>query len=94
MDWKVFVSTFLAIFLAELGDKTQLATFSFAVSSKSRWTVFIAASLALTATSGLGVFSADLVQNWVSPYYLKLFSGALFVTIGICMLVATLKSAS
>ncbi len=87
MDWKLFFTTFIAVFLAELGDKTQLATFSFAAGSRSKFTVFVAASCALILTSALGVLVATQLQKWLSPRVIKLISGGLFVAIGIWILV-------
>ena len=52
MDWRVMLTTFGVIFLAEMGDKTQLAAMTMAAQKKSPWAVFIAASLALTAGVG------------------------------------------
>ncbi|SFM79696.1 TMEM165/GDT1 family protein [Thermodesulforhabdus norvegica] len=88
MDWKVFFTTFFAIFIAELGDKTQLATFSFAAGTGSRLAVFLAASLALVCTSALGVVAAEVVQKWVSPRTLQLVSGLLFILVGLWMLLS------
>lgn len=86
MDWRVFITTFFAILIAELGDKTQLATFSFAAGTQSRWSVFFAASLALVCTSAVGVLAADLIQRWLSPRILQLASGILFLIVGLWML--------
>ena len=55
MDLRVLLTTFGVIFLAEMGDKTQLAAMTMAADSKKPWAVFIGASLALVAVSGLGV---------------------------------------
>ncbi len=86
MDWKLFFTTFIAVFLAELGDKTQLATFSFAAGSKSKFTVFVAASCALILTSALGVMVATQLQKWLSPKIIKFVSGGLFIVIGVWIL--------
>ena len=55
MDWRVFVTTFGAIFLAEMGDKTQLAAMTMAAETKKPLTVFVSAALALACVSALGV---------------------------------------
>ena len=56
MDWKIFITVFAAVFIAELGDKTQLATMLFAADREvSKWTVFMAASAALILASAIGV---------------------------------------
>ena len=74
MDWKLFLTTYFAIFLAELGDKTQLATLSFAAGSSSRMTVFAASALALICTSALAVLGGDLVARHVAAGRLRFFS--------------------
>lgn len=83
MDIKLLATVFGTVFLAELGDKTQLATLLFAArESSSLWTVFIAASLALIATSAIGVAAGGFVSSYVSPKYLSYAAGAGFVLIG------------
>jgi len=79
-----FFSIFAAVFLAELGDKTQLATMLFAAegSSGKLW-VFLAASLALVASSALAVLAGGLIGQWVSPRALKIAAGTGFILIGI-----------
>ena len=57
MDWRVVLTTFGVIFLAEMGDKTQLAAMTMAAQTKKPWAVFIAAALALTAVSAIGVLA-------------------------------------
>jgi putative Ca2+/H+ antiporter (TMEM165/GDT1 family) len=83
MDWKVFVTVFGTVFLAELGDKTQLATVLFASRNVvSLWTVFLAASVALVLTSAIGVAAGALVSQYVSPRYLSYAAGIGFIVIG------------
>jgi putative Ca2+/H+ antiporter (TMEM165/GDT1 family) len=82
MDWKLAVTTFGAVFLAELGDKTQLATLAFATSGRSRWAVFIGAAGALIATSAIAVLAGEGVTRAVSPTLLKRFSAVAFIAIG------------
>ncbi len=87
MNWKLFFITFGSIFLAELGDKTQLATISFtADNAKYKWLVFFAAAAALTLTSFLGVFFGHLITKFISPKTIKYAAGILFVGIGFFML--------
>jgi putative Ca2+/H+ antiporter (TMEM165/GDT1 family) len=84
MDIKLAVTVFGVVFLAELGDKTQLATLLFAAKSPENLiTVFIAASLALVATSAIGVVAGGFVAQYVSPKLLSYVAGAGFVIIGI-----------
>jgi len=82
MDWKVAFATFGTVFLAELGDKTQLATLAFATSERSRWAVFAGAACALVATSAIAVLAGDAVVKIVPPAFLKRAAGVLFVAIG------------
>jgi putative Ca2+/H+ antiporter (TMEM165/GDT1 family) len=83
MDIKLLATVFGTVFLAELGDKTQLATLLFAArESSSLWTVFIAASLALIATSAIGVAAGGLVSGYVNPKYLSYAAGIGFLLIG------------
>ncbi|EAQ97346.1 TMEM165/GDT1 family protein [Congregibacter litoralis] len=83
MDWKVFGTVFVAIFLAELGDKTQLATMLFAADDKaSKWLVFAAASLALVACSAIGVLAGSLVGAYINERYLHYVAGFGFIAVG------------
>jgi len=82
MDWKLVGTTFAAVFLAELGDKTQLATLSFAASGGSRWPVFIGSALALVTSSAIAVLAGEALARSVPPLLLKRAAGALFVLIG------------
>lgn len=83
MDWRLFVSTFGIIFLAELGDKTQLATFGLAASARSRWSVFLGAALALAATSAIAVLVGDALTRVVPEIWIKRGAGLVFVSIGV-----------
>ncbi len=86
MDWKIFLTTFWAIFFAELGDKTQITTILMASKSEKIWTVFIASSLALIGVTLLGVLFADLLTHFISPSLIKKIAGILFISIGILIL--------
>ncbi len=86
MDWKLLTSTFALIFLAELGDKTQLATFSLAAGQGSRWSVFAGAALALIATSAIAVVAGEAVSRMVPVHWLRRGAGALFVVLGLVFL--------
>jgi putative Ca2+/H+ antiporter (TMEM165/GDT1 family) len=82
MDWRLFGSTFLAVFLAEMGDKTQLATLSLSSSGSSRWVVFAASALALVSTSAIAVIAGEAVARVVPPIWIKRAAGALFLVLG------------
>jgi len=88
MDWKLFGTTFATIFLAEMGDKTQLAALSFAAGGSSRWVVFAASALALVATSALAVLAGGAVGRVVPPIWLKRGAGALFLVLGVLFLLS------
>jgi len=94
MDWKLFVSTFVAIFVAELGDKTQLATLSLAAGRSSRLTVFGGAALALVATSAIAVLAGDAVSRFVSPVWLRRAAGLAFLAMGLLFLLGRGESPS
>ena len=91
MDPKLFFSTFLAIFLAEMGDKTQLATMSMAAGAKSRWSVFLGASLGLVLTSALAVLGGDIVSRYVPANWVKRGAGLLFLVLGAIYLFGSSK---
>lgn len=84
MDTKLLLAVFGTVFLAELGDKTQLATMLFATrQSVSLATVFVGASLALMASTGLAVLAGSLISQYVEARYLSYAAGAGFILIGI-----------
>ena len=83
MDWKMFLTVFAAVFIAELGDKTQLATMLFAADKEvSKYTVFIAASAALVVASAIGVLAGSLLSEYINEKYLHYIAGAGFIIIG------------
>jgi putative Ca2+/H+ antiporter (TMEM165/GDT1 family) len=87
MDWKVFLTIFAAVFVAELGDKTQLATMLFATDKEvSKYTVFLAASAALVVASAIGVLAGSLVAQYMNPKYLHYIAGIGFIGIGVLTL--------
>jgi Ca2+/H+ antiporter, TMEM165/GDT1 family len=86
VDWRLFLSTFVAVFVAELGDKTQLATLSIAASSRSRWLVFAASALALVATSAIAVAAGEAITRVVSPLWIRRAAGVVFVAMGLLYL--------
>src|SRR4030095_3653039 len=86
MDWKLALTTFATVFLAELGDKTQLATLASATGGLSRWAVFLGAAAALVATSAIAVLAGAALARVVAPHYLKRGAGVAFVAIGLWVL--------
>ncbi len=84
MDWKIIGVVFASVFIAEMGDKTQLATMLFAADKDvGKWTVFFGASLALVATSAIGVLVGSAVSQYISEKHLHYLAGAGFVAIGL-----------
>ncbi len=84
MDTKTLLTVFTTVFVAELGDKTQLATLLFASDREvSRWTVFIGAALALVVTSAIGVLAGGIISQYISEKHLHYLAGIGFVTIGV-----------
>ncbi len=93
MDFKALLTIFATIFLAELGDKTQLATLLFAAEARySAWLVFIAAALALVCAAGLGVLAGGVVSKYVDARMLSIVAGVGFIAIGAWTLIAALRS--
>ncbi len=86
MDWRVFLTTFGVIFLAEMGDKTQLAAMTMAAQTKKPWAVFIAAALALTAVSAIGVVVGSVVGDYIPLIWVKRVAADAFILIGVLML--------
>jgi Ca2+/H+ antiporter, TMEM165/GDT1 family len=87
MDFKALFTTFGVIFLAELGDKTQLATFAFSANSSSRLAVFIGSAGALVLTSLLGVLFGSAVHKLIPPPMIKTGAAVLFIVLGLWMLI-------
>jgi putative Ca2+/H+ antiporter (TMEM165/GDT1 family) len=88
MDFRVLTTVFASVFIAELGDKTQLATMLFAADKEpSKLTVFIGASLALVLTSAIGVLAGSIISQYVSEKTLSYLAGTGFIVIGIWTLV-------
>lgn len=84
MDIRIVLTVFAAIFIAELGDKTQLATLLFAADREvGKLTVFFGASLALVATSAIGVLAGGAISQYVGEKALHYVAGAGFLAIGV-----------
>ena len=84
VEWKVLATVFATVFIAELGDKTQLATLLFAADRDvSKWTVFLGASLALVAASAIGVIAGGVLSVYLGEKHLNIIAGVGFIAIGI-----------
>ncbi|MDQ3281673.1 MAG: TMEM165/GDT1 family protein [Acidobacteriota bacterium] len=86
---KAFFSVFVTVFLAEIGDKTQLATMLFAAEGKSnKWVIFAASAIALTCAAAIGVLVGAQIERFVSPRTLKIVAGVGFIAIGLWTIVS------
>ncbi|HSD47710.1 MAG TPA: TMEM165/GDT1 family protein [Pyrinomonadaceae bacterium] len=86
MDLRVLITTFGIIFLAEMGDKTQLAAMTMAADTKKPWAVFLGATIALAAVSALGVLVGSVIGTYVPLEWVKRAAAVAFIVIGILML--------
>ena len=81
---KAFFSVFITVFLAEIGDKTQLATMLFAAEAKSnKWIIFAGSALALVLAAAIGVLVGAQLERLISPRTLKIVAGIGFIAIGL-----------
>ena len=87
MDWRVLFTTFGIIFLAEMGDKTQLVAMTMAAEKKRPWEVFLGASLALAAVSAVGIIVGTALGQYLPIEWIKRVAGAAFVVIGLLVLI-------
>jgi putative Ca2+/H+ antiporter (TMEM165/GDT1 family) len=88
LDLRLFATVFATIFVAELGDKTQLATLLYASdSSHPKLTVFAASASALVLASAMGVLAGSIVSEYVSPRALRWVAGLGFIAVGLWILV-------
>lgn len=95
MDIKLFATVFVTVFLAELGDKTQLATLLFAADQQqSLWIIFIAACAALIVSTAIGVLAGHGLSQVVSARHLGIVAGIGFISVGLWTLVNALYGTS
>jgi putative Ca2+/H+ antiporter (TMEM165/GDT1 family) len=88
MSLKLFLTVFATVFLAEIGDKTQLATVLYAAEGgNSRLTVFLGSALALVIASAIGVLAGAALSRFVQGRALSMLAGAGFIAVGIWVLV-------
>jgi len=85
MDWKLFGVTFLSVFIAEFGDKTQRATLAFAGDSKKPWIVFGASAAALILAAAIGAAAGGLISKWIPPAWIRRGAALLFIAVGAWM---------
>jgi putative Ca2+/H+ antiporter (TMEM165/GDT1 family) len=90
MDLKLFATVFSTVFVAELGDKTQLATLLYASdASHPKLTVFAASAAALVLTSALGVLAGSLVADYANPKVIRWIAGLGFIAVGLWVLLSS-----
>jgi putative Ca2+/H+ antiporter (TMEM165/GDT1 family) len=86
MNLRTFLTTFGLIFVAEMGDKTQLAAITLVAKTKEPVAVFLGAALALAAVSLIGVVVGSALASWINTQYLEKTAAVAFITIGVLML--------
>lgn len=90
MDLRLFATVFATIFVAELGDKTQIATLLYASdASHPKLTIFAASAAALVLSSALGVLAGSFVAEYVSPRLVRWAAGLGFIGVGIWVLLGS-----
>jgi Ca2+/H+ antiporter, TMEM165/GDT1 family len=93
MDWRLLLTTFGSVFLAELGDKTQLATLCFAAGKNTLVPVFIGSSLALVTSSLLACLVGSSLVKVLPIRWVHLGAGAVFIVIGAVLVIRNLRAA-
>lgn len=86
MEWKIFFSTFVTIFIAEMGDKTQFAALAAGSKTESTVSVLLGVVLGLGLAGALGVLFGKVLGSFINPLYIKYVSGILFIFVGIWIL--------
>jgi putative Ca2+/H+ antiporter (TMEM165/GDT1 family) len=87
MNRSLFWTTFGTVFLAEIGDKTQLAAMTATVRSGQVWTVFLAASAALVCATAIGVAAGEVVFKYMPEATIRWVAGSAFIAVGLWVLV-------
>lgn len=89
MNWQALSTIFITVFLAEIGDKTQLATLLFSAKGDvSKWLVFAGSAAALVLAAGIGVLVGGQLEKLIAPQTLKLVAGLGFIGVGVWTLMA------
>ncbi len=93
MEWKLFATVFVSIFIAELADKTQLVTLLFAADKAvNKWIVFLGSASALVLASAIGVMAGSMLSQYVNVKTMSVIAGAGFILIGAWTLFHGLQS--
>ncbi len=86
LDWRIMATAFGMVFLAELGDKTQLAAMLLSAESGNIWSVFLGASGALVLSTLLAVTLGAALTRLVPDHYIRMAAGTIFVVLGALIL--------
>ncbi len=87
MDLRLLATVFVTVFLAEIADKTQIATLLYASNAQaSKLTVFAGSALALVLASAIAVFAGAVLAHWLNPKLMAKVAGAAFIAVGLWML--------
>ncbi len=84
--WKIFLTTFGVMFLAEIGDKTQLAVISLTTRYRSPWVVFAASACALVLATAIGTALGSAITAFIGERAVRYVSGGLFILFGVLIL--------
>ena len=86
MDWRVMLTTFGVVFLAEIGDKTQIAVITLAAGTKKPWSVLVATLAALAVGSTAAVLVGTVLHQYVPIEWIKRAAAVVFITLGVLIL--------
>jgi len=90
MDLKLLFTVFVTVFIAEIADKTQVATLLYASNAQhSKFSVFLGSALALVVASAIAVIAGAALSRWVNPKLMSWLAGAGFIMVGIWVLIKT-----
>jgi putative Ca2+/H+ antiporter (TMEM165/GDT1 family) len=92
MDIKLLLTTFGMVFLAELGDKTQLATFCLSAECDSKLTVFLGSAGALVLSSLIAVMFGEAISRVIPPVFIKMGAGIFFLVVGVWTLYSAVRT--
>jgi len=92
IDYQIFITTFGMVFLAELGDKTQLATFCMAADCDPKLSVFLGAAIALVLSTLIAVIFGSVLSKYLPEHYIKIAAGLFFLVVGGWMLFSSGKA--
>ncbi len=90
MEWKIFWTAFATLFVAELGDKTQLAVIAMTAKSNAILSVFLGASLALIIVTLLGALAGGILTAYVPVEWIQKIVAVIFIAVGVLMLIGKL----